>query len=139
MTFLTQFGSNQTISKKVKIFVFSVCLCVKLWSRAHGVQLKEPITFSRKNISSSPTLRQYLQTHRLSTESLSQKSCSRKEKCNFYETLIFGRFRYFFPHILSHRHQFSEPYTQIVRLGVWNTYANFQLKTSFQSRVLYYT
>ena len=92
MTFLTQFGSNQIISKKVKIFNFSVYLCVKLHSRTLVVQVGGSITFSRKYMASSKKFSGYLQAHRLTSESLSLIACSRKKKFNFYETPFFDDF-----------------------------------------------
>ena len=138
VTFLTQFGSNQII-KKIKIFIFSVCLCVELHSRALGVQLGGLITFSRMNISEPPALKIFSYGPRLTSESLGLIACSRKKKCKFYETSFLTRFWYYFANILSHRQNFSKPYTLFLSLGVWYTHANFQLETSFQSRVLYYT
>ena len=62
--------------KKIKIFIFSVCLCVKLHSRALGVQLEEPITFSRMNISEPLALRIFRFAPRLTSESLGLIACS---------------------------------------------------------------
>ena len=114
-------------------------MCVKLHSRALGVQLWGLITFSRMNISGLLALKIFQHGPRLISESLSLIACSRKMKCEFYETSFFSRFWYYFANILSHRQNFSKPYTLFLSLGVRYTHANFQLNTSFQPRVLYYT
>ena len=96
-----------------------MCLCVKLHSRALGVQLGGLITFSRMKISEPPALKIFSHGPRLTSESLGLIACSRKKKCKFYETSFLTRFWYYFANILSHRQNFSKPYTLFLSLGVW--------------------
>ena len=132
-------GQIRSFEKKIKIFIFSVCLCVKLHSRALGVQLWGPITFSRMNISGLLALKMFFHTPGISSKSFSLIACSRIKKYKFYKTSVFSGFWYYFSNIFSHRQNFSKPYTLFLSLGVWYTHANFQHNTYFQSRVLYYT
>ena len=111
-------------------------MCVELYSRALGVQLGGLITFSRMKISEPPALKIFSHGPRLTSESLGLIACSRKKKCKFYETSFLTRFWYYFANILSHRQNFSKPYTLFLSLGVWYTHANFQLDTSSQPRLI---